>query len=212
MICEHERIDVVVNNAGVASAGLTESFTVEDAQKMFDINFFGVMRVNRAIIPHMRNQKSGLLIHISTTTARLPFPYMGPYAPSKAAMEAYAESLKYELTHFGIDSVIIEPGAHPTDIFDKMISPSDINVVSSYGEDAHTPQKMFEGMRKMLAGPQAPDPGQVAQAVKNLVDQPAGQRPLRTVVDRLTGSVVEGINKNAETAQTQLLKAFGIKV
>src|SRR4051794_10135217 len=81
------RIDVVINNAGVAALGITEAYTVEKIQKLFEVNFFGVMRVNRAVLPTMRRQRSGLLIHVSSAAGRAVAPYCGIYSASKFALE-----------------------------------------------------------------------------------------------------------------------------
>ena len=118
-------IDVVVNNAGVGVIGLQETFTPEDWQNLFNINVFGVQRVNRAILPHMRDKNSGLLIHISSILGRMTIPFFGPYNASKWALEALAENYRSELSGFGIDSCIVEPGGYPTSFLDSLIKPGD---------------------------------------------------------------------------------------
>ncbi len=99
------RIDVVINNAGFPVVGLTETITVEQAQSQFDTNFFGCVRVNRAALPYMRKQKSGLLLHISSGAGRLVFPTFGFYCASKFALEAFSEAYNYELAGQGIQSI-----------------------------------------------------------------------------------------------------------
>ena len=103
-------LDVVVNNAGVGVLGIQEQFTIDDFKHLFDVNVFGVQRVNRAILPHFRNQGAGLLVHISSLLGRIAFPFYGPYNASKWALEALAENYRVELSGFGVDSCIIEPG------------------------------------------------------------------------------------------------------
>jgi len=203
------KIDVVVNNAGISGSGLTEAYTIEQAKQMFDVNTLGPMRVDRAVLPQMRKQKSGLIIQISSVVGRVVFPYFGAYIASKFAVEAIAQTYSMELQPLGIDSVIIEPGAYPTELFSKMIGPKDKDVLSEYGEMAKAPEQMFKSMGEMFKGPDAPKPQLIADAVKKLVDMEAGKRPLRTVVDTMTGQIVEELNKASDKSQEEMMKVFG---
>jgi NAD(P)-dependent dehydrogenase (short-subunit alcohol dehydrogenase family) len=108
------RIDILVNNAGYALYGLAETATLEQAKRIMETNFFGVVRMNRAVLPHMRRQGSGLLVHISSGAGRVGAPGLGLYSASKFALEALAEAYRYELAAQGIDSVIVEPGGYVT--------------------------------------------------------------------------------------------------
>ncbi len=120
VVLQSGRIDVLVNNAGYGVMDLAETVTTAQAQRQFDTNFFGVLRMNRAVLPTMRRQKSGLLLHVSSGAGRLVIPGMGLYCASKFAMEALAEVYRYELASQGIDSVVIEPGAYATPIMAKL--------------------------------------------------------------------------------------------
>jgi len=202
------KIDVVVNNAGIAGAGMTEAFTIEQAKQIFDVNTFGPMRVNRAVLPQMRKQKSGLIIPISSAGGRVVTPFVGVYSGSKFAIEAIAQAYSIELQPLGIESVIIEPGAYPTEIINKMLAPEDKGVLSEYGEMAEAPGKMFERFGEMFKSPDAPKPQLIADAVKKLVDMDAGKRPLRNVVDLMTGQILEELNKASEKSQGEMIKAF----
>jgi NAD(P)-dependent dehydrogenase (short-subunit alcohol dehydrogenase family) len=204
------RIDVVVNNAGVAYAGVTEGFTLEQAKAQFEVNVFGPLRVNKAVLPHMRKQGSGLLIHISSTIGRLTMPFMGLYCASKFAVEAFAESYYHELQPLGIDAIIVEPGAFPTELGAKIGLPADEQILNAYGELANAPQKMSESLEKLFSGPDAPNPQGVADAVKRLIDMSQGERPLRTVVDPLTGQFTEAVNEVSARSQPGLLQSFGV--
>jgi NAD(P)-dependent dehydrogenase (short-subunit alcohol dehydrogenase family) len=104
------RIDLLVNNAGfgVAPAGAEES-SIEQARSIFDTNFFGIVRMTRAVVPHMRHQGSGRIINISSVLGFLPAPYMALYAATKHAVEGYSESLDHELRTRGIRVSVIEP-------------------------------------------------------------------------------------------------------
>ncbi len=203
-------IDVVVNNAGVGSIGVLEAFEMEQIRHLFEINVFGHMHVNRAVLPAMRERGSGLLVHLSTTATRLFFPYLTPYLAAKAALETLAEELSFELAPFGVDSIIVEAGSYGTEIFSKLAYPADREVLASYGEHASTPEKMFGGLGAMLYGPGAPDPQEVADDIKALIDLPAGKRPLRTVVGGLGIAGVADFVVTQEAAKRKLLEGMGI--
>jgi NAD(P)-dependent dehydrogenase (short-subunit alcohol dehydrogenase family) len=104
------RIDLLVNNAGfgVAPAGAEES-SIEQARSIFDTNFFGIVRMTRAVVPHMRNRGTGRIINIGSVLGFLPMPYMALYAATKHAVEGYSESLDHELRTHGIRVSVIEP-------------------------------------------------------------------------------------------------------
>lgn len=104
------RIDLLVNNAGfsIAPAGAEES-SIEQARSIFDTNFFGILRMTRAVLPHMRRQQSGRIINISSVFGFLPMPYMALYAATKHAVEGYSESLDHELRTRGVRVSVIEP-------------------------------------------------------------------------------------------------------
>jgi short-subunit dehydrogenase len=104
------RIDLLVNNAGVGVIGGAEESSIAQAQALFDVNVFGVMRVTKAVLPAMRRQKSGRIINISSILGLIPSPYNAIYASSKHAIEGYSESLDHELRTLGIRVVLVEPG------------------------------------------------------------------------------------------------------
>src|SRR5712691_3685395 len=136
------RIDVLVNNAGYGIMDLAESVTMAQAQRQFDTNFFGVLRMNRAVLPAMKLQGSGLLLHVSSGAGRLAIPGMGLYCASKFALEALAEVYRYELASQGIDSVVIEPGAYATSAIEKLERGEDPGRKAGYGEMAQIPEKI----------------------------------------------------------------------
>ena len=103
------RIDVLVNNAGTSIVGAIEETATAQARDLFDVNFFGAVRMTRAVLPAMRAQRSGRIVFVSSVLGFLPGPYMGFYAASKHAMEGYAESLDHEVRGLGIHAVLIEP-------------------------------------------------------------------------------------------------------
>ncbi|MEM6359431.1 MAG: SDR family oxidoreductase, partial [Bacteroidota bacterium] len=178
-------LDVVINNAGVGVLGIQENFTVDDFKKLFEVNVFGVQRVTRAALPHLRSQGSGLVIFVSSLLGRVTLPFYGPYNASKWALEALAENYRIELSGFGVDSVIVEPGGFPTTFFNSLILPSDTSRDEGYGEMVNAPKQLFDSFEGALAGNPDQDPQLVADAVSKLVTTPAGQRPVRTVVDNM---------------------------
>jgi NAD(P)-dependent dehydrogenase (short-subunit alcohol dehydrogenase family) len=171
------RIDIVVNNAGISCWALTETSTVEQTKQLFETNFFGVLRVNRAVLPHMRKRRSGLLIHISSVAGRLVMPSLGIYCASKFALEAMAETLRYELSQLGIDSVIVEPGPYPTDIFANAADVTDPVRTAEYGALAEIPRNMRDGLAAVDTNSQ-----DVVDRVIQLIEMQAGSRPVRTLV------------------------------
>ena len=198
------RIDVLVNNAGFGHKGLTESFTVQQAQRIFDTNFFGVVRMIRAVLPHMHKQGSGLLLQVSSGAGRVVLPAMGFYCASKHALEALTDAYRYELAGAGIDSVSIQPGAYATAIFRKIEHGADVA-----REDQYTAAKEFAPrINAFLEGSKA-DPMEIAEAILQIIETPAGQRRVRYRVGRgATG--VEAINETAAQMQAQLLAGYGL--
>ncbi len=204
-------VDIVVNNAGAGAAGFQESFTAQDWLALFEINVFGVQRVNRGVLPYMRDQGSGLLIHISSLLGRIVLPFMGPYCASKFALEALADTYRVELSSVGIESIIVEPGGYGTGFEKHLMMPSDVERKKGYGPISHLPEIRMEAFASTLQGPDSPDPQMVADAVAALVEMPRGQRPFRTTVDKHgMGQVIESYNKDVEEIQEKLYRALGI--
>jgi NAD(P)-dependent dehydrogenase (short-subunit alcohol dehydrogenase family) len=200
------QIDVLVNNAGYGIMDLSETVTMAQAQRQFDTNFFGVLRMNRAVLPAMKRQGSGLLLHVSSGAGRLAIPGMGLYCASKFAMEALAEVYRYELASLGIDSVVIEPGAFATPIMGKLEPGEDPGRRAGYGEMAEVPEKI-----KARIGGSRANPQEIADAVLRIIETPAGQRQMRYRVGP-GGPGVERINALTDAVQAEALEAFGIAV
>lgn len=113
----YSQIDVLVNNAGLAVGGFSEELSLEDYRRQFETNFFGVIAVTNAVLPHMRARKQGRIINMSSISGRFGFPGLSAYSASKHALEGYSESLRLELRPFGIDVTLIEPGSYQTNIW-----------------------------------------------------------------------------------------------
>jgi len=200
------RVDVLVNNAGVMNIGITEGFTLQQVQRQFDVNFFGAVRMNRAVLPHMRKQGEGLLIQISSLAGRVVLPFFGIYNASKFAVEAMSEAYRYDLSGWGIDSVIVEPGPYDSNLLNTIPWPEDKQRLEEYRELAGAPEKMIANFAELEKSDDARDPQEVADAISELIVTPTGQRPLRTVVGIDFG--VTGLNKAAAPFQRGLLEAL----
>jgi len=108
------QIDVLINNAGYTMLGALEEVSEEQTQQVFDVNVFGALRMIRAVVPHMRSQHAGRIINISSIAGKLSTPVNGTYSATKFALEALSDALKLELAPFGIQVILIEPGAIKT--------------------------------------------------------------------------------------------------
>lgn len=173
------RIDVVVNNAGVSYGGPLEAFTLDQVRQQFETNVFGAWLVNRAALPHMRQQGSGLLLHIGSIAGRIALPFLGLYGATKFALEALTESYCYELAPFGIDVAIIEPGTFPTPISANSQRAADGQRFALYQNALNAFDEKFYAENRSAT---PPNPQDVADAVASVIAQPAGERSLHTVV------------------------------
>jgi len=204
-------LDVVINNAGVGSTGLLETFTPADWLALFDINVFGVQRVTRAALPSMRRQGSGLLVVVSSVVGRMAVPFFGPYNAAKFAVEGLAETYRSELSTLGIETCIIEPGAYPTNFIDGLMESSDRSRDATYGDMVHLPKGLVESFEGAMASNPAQNPQNVADAIVALIDTPAGERRFRTVVDSLgMGDAVAPFNEAGDQMTGAIYGAFGI--
>jgi NAD(P)-dependent dehydrogenase (short-subunit alcohol dehydrogenase family) len=198
------RIDVAINNAGYYLSGLEEAVTTEQVQRLMDTNFLGPVRVNRAVLPHMRRQRSGVLMHISSGAGRLVLPSAGFYCASKFALEALAEAYSYELASQGIESVIVEPGAYETPVFGNTVTAADQGRTDTYGPAKEIPAKLNAALSSTAGNAQ-----EVADAVLRIIDTPAGEKQLRYFVSpRDLG--VDKINALSEQVQANVLEALGL--
>jgi len=114
------RIDILVNNAGYLLAGCLEDVSIDELKAQFETNFFGVIRMIQEIAPTMRKQGSGIIVNVSSVAGRIGFPGTPAYISSKFALEGISECMRYELSPFGIKTIIIEPGVIKTNIFSTM--------------------------------------------------------------------------------------------
>lgn len=207
-----EGLDTVFNNAGIGANGILECFTAGDIQKLFDVNVFGVQRLMRAVLPHLRKQGKGTIIHTSSCIGRVTTPFLASYSASKYALESLAEGYRAELSGFGIESCIVEPGGFPTGFMSGMISPSDTDRMKQYGEMASLPETAINGYVAYVESIPEQRPERVAEAVLQLVNTPFGEKPFRTVVD-FSGlkQSIENYNKVLSETTKAIYKANGVE-
>src|SRR6266576_1537720 len=132
------------------------------------------------------------------------------YNSAKFALEGLTEGLHYELKPLGVDVVMIQPGPFPTEIFGKILTGSDISMITEYGDLAKVPEQIGAGIGQMFETLK-PNPQLVADGVVSLINMQKGKRPLRTVVDPVTGNFSEVANKHVKEQYENFLTAFGMK-
>ncbi len=206
-----DRIDVVVNNAGVGLGGFLESVTTSQMRRLFEVNLFGVHRVMRAVLPAMHAAGKGLVINVSSIMGRIVIPFSGAYTASKFALEGLSESWRYELSNTGVEVVIVEPGGFPTAFRKNMDTGADPDRLTAYGALAGLPDMMWKDYAARMSAEDAPNPQAVADAVGDLIRMPHGQRPFRTVVDMLmAGGGAMDINRASDDCQQRLLEGMSV--
>ncbi len=186
-VAEAERIagsaiDVLVNNAGISTAGPIEIQDMQATALLFDTNVYGPHRLARAVLPGMRKRKSGQIFNVTSQLGRVMVPGFGQYSPTKFALEAMSEQMAYELVPHNIDVTIIEPGGYPTKIWDNanrltmgLLERADDKHLAGY-------PTMIEQLRQRGAGGGDTDPTDVPNAIAAIIAMPPGTRPLRKPV------------------------------
>ncbi|WP_186084218.1 SDR family oxidoreductase [Burkholderia gladioli] len=183
---ETGRIDVIVHNAGHMAFGPAEAFTPEQYAHLYDVNVLSTQRVNRAVLPHLRRQREGLVMWVSSSsvTGGTP-PYLSPYFAAKAAMDTVAVLYARELSRWGIETSIIVPGAFTagTNHFAHSGVPADKAVEAEYeaGPYAGYGEKIQQAFAAIV--PADADAGLVARAMAEVIDLPFGKRPFRVHID-----------------------------
>ena len=210
IVREQGRIDVVMQNAGHLVVGPSEAFTPEEMMKVFDTNLFGAQRVNRAVLPYMRKQESGLVLWISSTTTKGGFPpFMGPYGAAKAAMDSLAVTLAYELARFGVETSIVVPGAFTsgTDHFPSAGKPADSARAEAYARYDGVMDQIGERLTALT--PADADPKAVADEVVRIVGLAKGTRPMRSVID-FVGDGAAQVLEVSERVRIEFAKRIGM--
>lgn len=157
-------LDVLINNAGFGVGGPVEMVPLDDVRRMFETNLFGAVRMLQAVLPQMRERGSGTIVNVSSVAGRVAAPLSGYYAASKHALEAISEALHYEIGHFGVRVVIVEPGFIETSFGDN---------ATQFGED-NPPYdelaRMWEAAQPVLTGGARPGPELAAQVIAEAIE------------------------------------------
>lgn len=203
------KLDVLINNAGLFAVGISETYSPEQVRDMFDVNVFGVQRVIRAALPGMRRNKAGLIINIGSILGRVTIPFIGLYGASKHAVEAMTEGYRYELSQLGVDVVLVQPSAYPTNLYAATQRASDTGLAEEYGEIAALPGEFAKFLQGVFSGVDAPAPDShdVAKAIVDVISTPAGKRPERLVVGAPYGA--DAVNNAVKPIQTEMINGIG---
>lgn len=193
-----KRIDVLVNNAGVGMIGAAEETSIDEAKWMFDTNVFGILRTSKAVLPHMRAQRAGRIVNVSSVLGFLPAPYMGLYSSAKHAVEGMSETLDHEVRQFGVRVSLVEPGFTKTGLDTN--SPHASNKIPAYETD----RKLVSSTVAKNVG-SAPEPDSVANTIVNAAlgswrmrHTPKGQASLLSKLRRFlpAGPVDQSLRKS----------------
>lgn len=171
-------LDVVVNNAGIEVRGPVELVSDAEVRRQFETNVFGLLRVVRASVPHLRRSDAGVLVNVSSVAGVIARPFAGVYAASKHAVEAISEALHFELGLAGIRVHVVQPGQFPTDLGANTVTAAAFTpAADGYWHLAETLEARAKGL---VPGGDPADPGLVARTIADLVEDPLA--PLRTPV------------------------------
>tara|TARA_R110002126_G_scaffold236514_2_gene380126 strand:- start:7305 stop:8219 length:915 start_codon:yes stop_codon:yes gene_type:complete len=184
IISKDKKIDILIHNAAHLFIGFAEQFTPEQYASSLNKNFLGVHRLNRAAIPHMRNERNGLILYVGSGITAITAPFMAPYVIGKTAMDQLAENTSYEINRFGIESSILMPGVfmEGTSHFDTAEFPKDKSLDESYLELKADFDNYEKGLRNLFRQEDAPIEG-VAEKILEIIQLPKGTRPLRPTID-----------------------------
>jgi NAD(P)-dependent dehydrogenase (short-subunit alcohol dehydrogenase family) len=213
VVREAGSLDVLIHNAGHMVFGPAEAFTAEQYAQLYDVNVLGTQRVNRAALPAMRKQGKGLLLWVSSSSTRggTP-PFLAPYFAAKAAMDSLAVSYAGELTRWGIETLIMVPGAFTkgTNHFLHAGKPSDAATEAAYlkGPYAGMPDKILAGLASLE--PADADAAEVAVKIVEVVGMPHGKRPFRVHVDPSQDGA-EVVNAMADRVRRELFYRAGFE-
>lgn len=165
-VLENEgRVDAVVNNAGSPLLGAAEETDVEEARSQFDVNVHGPHRLVRAVLPHMRRQEEGTIVNVSSLAGRVVPPGMGTYAASKHALEGLSDALRVEVSGFGVDVVLIEPGPVETNFVDETVEELDCE-----GPYSEVHESLRRYANSIMTGATAVPPENAARTIADAVE------------------------------------------
>lgn len=208
---KHESIDILINNAGVFGGGLLEAHSIEQIQKLFDVNVYAPLRLMKAVLPSMRNQQDGLIINLSSMLGFFSIPLNSVYCASKSALEALVTGSYSELIQKGVENILIEPGSFPTELYQKAGIKADLKeVTESYDGMA---EQMTEYANSAVYGAlqkHNPNPNNVVKKIIDLIEMEKGTRPMRNPIDQISGEIFAQKVADDISALAQIqMKAYG---
>lgn len=171
------RIDVLINNAGYYSIGVIEAIDEEEIFRQIDTNLIGLIRVTKAVLPHMRKERSGVIINLSSVAGRTTVPLQSIYHATKWGVEGFSQSLQYEVAEFGIDVVLVEPGVIKTDFYERSMKFSEDKSLKDYERISESVSKYLinGGRNGSLPEAVAEDIYKIAVAKKRKMQYPTGK-------------------------------------
>ncbi len=204
IISEYGTLDILVNNAGVGFAGAIEEASMEEIRIVFEANFFGTLKLTQAVLPHMRENKSGQIVQISSHSGVKAFAGFGIYNASKFALEGFSEALAQEVHPLGIKVSIIEPGPFRTNFAGRSLNQA-AKVIADYNETSGAFREKLLSVHNKQEG----DPAKAADLILEHVNSkdstlrlPLGSIPLKTI-----GMKIESLKSDLETNKETALKA-----
>ena len=200
IVNESHNIDILINNAGYGLSGALEDLLIDEIKLQFDTNFFGLIRATQAVLPIMRNQRSGIIVNISSGLGRFGIATSSAYASSKFAVEGLTESMSYELEPFGIKTILVEPGIIKTNFIKAA-------VLAQKSKDPNSPYFQFmnnmdEGMKKLIENSESPE--YVARVVLDAIND--SNPKLRYLAGKDVEHIMEIKNKMSDEDFHNMIK------
>jgi len=200
IVNESHNIDILINNAGYGLSGALEDLLIDEIKLQFDTNFFGLIRATQAVLPIMRNQRSGIIVNISSGLGRFGIATSSAYASSKFAVEGLTESMSYELEPFGIKTILVEPGIIKTNFIKAA-------VLAQKSKDPNSPYFQFmnnmdEGMKKLIENSESPE--YVARVVLDAIND--SNPKLRYLAGKDVEQIMEIKNKMSDEDFHNMIK------
>lgn len=196
IVAKYDRIDVLVNNAGVGFVGAVEETSIEEVKSVFDPNFFGALKMTQTVLPIMRSQKEGHMVQISSHGGVKAFAGFGIYNASKFALEGFSEALAQEVEPLGIKVSIVEPGPFRTKFAGNGLGEAE-QIIDDYSATAGA----FRAKLKGVDGKQEGDPTKASKAIIDLVgsEKPTLRLPLGKTALMTIGMKLDSVKSDLET-------------
>src|ERR1700754_481795 len=208
---KYGRIDVLINNAGVAGFGIFEGTSIDHMKNIFEVNLFGIVRTYQAVLPSMRERRSGLIVNISSGFGLFATPFVVPYQMTKFAIEALTEGVRQEVKKYGIETVSVLPGPFPTEIAGKTGFGADKpEIIEDYGTETQQAFGQFGAIMFGKIEEFKADPQEVADGILKLINMEDGTRPYQTVINRIGCGVEQQFVNAKQSYREKLMMNMGL--